>query len=83
MNYGPFRDFCLFNVDAEKTASLCYERMIALAAKTPEVGRELAEDFARVREDEDRHARIFEIIAEALDQLKTEESGNSSQLVVN
>jgi len=68
LNYGPFRDFCLFNVDAEKTASLCYERMIVLAEKTPEVGRELAEDFVRVREDEDRHAHIFEIIAETLDE---------------
>jgi uncharacterized protein (DUF362 family) len=68
LNYGPFRDFCLFNVDAEKTASLCYQRMIALAEKTPELGRGLAEDFVRVREDEDRHARIFEIIAEALDE---------------
>src|SRR6266404_6831493 len=68
LNYGPFRDLCLFNVDAEKTASLCYQRMIALAEKTPALGRELADDFVRVREDEDRPARIFEIIAEALDE---------------
>jgi uncharacterized protein (DUF362 family) len=67
LNYGPFRDFCEFNVDAEKTASLCYERMIALAQQTPELGRELAEDFVRVCEDEKRHARIFEILAESLD----------------
>ena len=65
--YGPFRDFCIFNVDAEKTASLCYQRMIVLAPETPELGKDLAEDFVRVREDEDRHARIFEIIAQALD----------------
>jgi uncharacterized protein (DUF362 family) len=67
LNYGPFRDFCEFNVDAEKTASLCYERMIALAQLTPELGRELADDFVRVCEDEKRHARIFEILAESLD----------------
>ena len=80
LNYGPFREFCVFNIDAEKTASLCYERMIALALEAPELGRELAQDFVKVRDDEDRHARIFEILANALnekDQLvdgETEES---------
>jgi uncharacterized protein (DUF362 family) len=68
LNYGPFREFCVFNIDAEKTASLCYERMIALAQEAPELGRELAQDFVRVRDDEDRHARIFEILATALDE---------------
>ncbi len=68
LNYGPFRDFCVFNIDAEKTASLCYERMIVLAREAPELGRELAEDFVKVRDDEERHARIFEILANALDE---------------
>lgn len=67
LNYGPFRDFCEFNIDAEKTASLCYKRMAALGPDTPELGRELAEDFVRIRDDEDRHVRIFEILANALD----------------
>jgi uncharacterized protein (DUF362 family) len=68
LNYGPFREFCVFNIDAEKTASLCYERMIVLAQEAPELGRELAQDFVRVRDDEQRHARIFEILATALDE---------------
>jgi uncharacterized protein (DUF362 family) len=68
LNYGPFREFCVFNIDAEKTASLCYERMIVLAREAPELGRELAEDFVKVRDDEERHARIFEILADALDE---------------
>ncbi len=68
LNYGPFRDFCVFNIDAEKTASLCYERMIVLAREAPELGRELAEDFVKVRDDEERHALIFEILANALDE---------------
>src|SRR5580692_6863196 len=68
LNYGPFREFCVFNVDAEKTARLCYDRMIVLAQEAPELGSELAEDFVRVRDDEDRHARIFEILANALDE---------------
>ncbi len=68
LNYGPFREFCVFNVDAEKTARLCYDRMIVLAREAPELGGELEQDFVRVRDDEDRHARIFEILAEALDE---------------
>lgn len=68
LNYGPFRDFCVFNVDAEKTARLCYERMIALAHEVPELGGELKQDFVRVRDDEDRHAQIFEILANVLDE---------------
>jgi uncharacterized protein (DUF362 family) len=68
LNYGPFREFCVFNIDAEKTASLCYERMIVLAREAPELGRELAEDFVKVRDDEERHALIFEILANALDE---------------
>jgi hypothetical protein len=80
LNYGPFREFCVFNIDAEKTARLCYDRMIALAREVPELGSELAKDFVRVRDDEDRHAQIFEILATALndkDELvagETEES---------
>jgi len=80
LNYGPFREFCVFNIDAEKTASLCYERMIVLAREAPELGRELAEDFVKVRDDEERHARIFEILANALDekdQLVAEETEES------
>jgi uncharacterized protein (DUF362 family) len=68
LNYGPFREFCVFNVDAEKTAKLCYDRMVALAKEAPELGGELEQDFMRVRDDEERHARIFEILAEALDE---------------
>jgi len=68
LNYGPFREFCVFNVDAEKTARLCYERMIALAKEVPELGGDLEQDFVRVRDDEDRHAQIFEILANALDE---------------
>lgn len=68
LNYGPFREFCVFNIDAERTASLCYERMIVLARQAPELGRELEEDFVRVQDDEECHARIFEILANALDE---------------
>jgi uncharacterized protein (DUF362 family) len=68
LRYGPFRDFCRFNVDAELTARLCYDRMVELAAEWPELPSALVDDLRRVRDDEDRHARIFTILAEALDE---------------
>ncbi len=67
LRYSPFRDFCLFNVDAELTARLCYDRMLELAAELPELPASLLDDLRRVRDDEDRHVRIFSILAESLD----------------
>ena len=67
LRYSPFREFCLFNVDAELTARLCYDRMLELAAELPELPSSLIADLRRVRDDEDRHARIFTILAESLD----------------
>jgi hypothetical protein len=68
LEYGPFRNFCLFNIDAEKTAWLCWSRIIELARDQPDVAPELVTDFQRIVDDEDRHARIFTILAEALDE---------------
>jgi uncharacterized protein (DUF362 family) len=68
LRYSPFRDFCLFNVDAELTARLCYDRMLDLAAELSELPHSLLADLRRVRDDEDRHARIFTILAESLDE---------------
>src|SRR5262245_13821628 len=68
LNYRPFRDFCLFNEDAERTAALCYERLLELAADLPELPPALAEDYRRIRDDEERHARIFGLLAAALDE---------------
>jgi uncharacterized protein (DUF362 family) len=67
LRYRPFRDFCLFNVDAELTARLCYERLLALLRAQPGRAPELIEDFSRVKADEERHTRIFQILADALD----------------
>lgn len=67
LRYRSFRDFCLFNVDAEKTAWLCWQRLIELTSGQPFMLPSLIEDFRRIREDEDRHRQIFEILAGALD----------------
>lgn len=67
LNYGPFRDFCLFNVDAEHTAAACWKRMAELSQETETLPPQCREDFRRVEQDEENHLRIFTIIAEALD----------------
>jgi uncharacterized protein (DUF362 family) len=68
LRYGRFRTFCQFNVDAELTARLCYDRMLELVPELPELPRALADDLRRVRDDEGRHAEIFTILAESLDE---------------
>ncbi len=59
LRYGPFRDFCLYNVEAERTASLCWGRLAELAGD---------DDFRRIRDDEERHGHVFATFAAALDE---------------
>ena len=80
LRYRPFRQFCLFNVDAEKTAWLCWQRISDLAQKQNDLPPKCLEDFVRVQSDEDRHRRIFQILADALDesdQLVSSETSDS------
>lgn len=80
IRYRSFRDFCLFNVDAEKTAWLCWQRLIELTSEQPLMLPSLIDDFRRIKEDEDRHRQIFEILAAALDendQLVREETADT------
>src|SRR5262249_30365889 len=52
LDHCSFRDFCRFNVDAERTAYLCWDRLVELAREVPGVSPELLEDFIRIRRDE-------------------------------
>jgi uncharacterized protein (DUF362 family) len=67
LNYGPFREFCLFNVDAERTAAVCWQRMAELAEHSPGLPAHSRDDFRRVQQDEENHLRVFSIVADALD----------------
>jgi uncharacterized protein (DUF362 family) len=67
LSYGPFREFCLFNVDAERTVAVCWKRMAELAEHEPNLPAQTRDDFRRVQQDEENHLRIFGIIANALD----------------
>lgn len=63
----PFRDFCAFNVQAERTAVACWDRLVELAEET---GSEPSVRLAmrRMAEDEARHARVFAAMGAALDE---------------
>jgi hypothetical protein len=67
LDYGPFRNFCLFNVDAEKTAWLCWHRIVELTENRTDLPAGLVNDFKRIEVDEERHRQVFEILAAALD----------------
>jgi uncharacterized protein (DUF362 family) len=68
LRYRPFRDFCLFNVDAELTAWLCWSRIVELAGNSSKLSPRLFDDFRRIASDDDRHRRIFEILSSSLDE---------------
>ena len=66
LDYRPFRDFCTFNVDAERTASLCWARVIELADASPAFSADVVQEFRRMKADEDHHVLVFEAIGRAL-----------------
>ena len=67
LEYGSFRQFCEFNVDAEKTAWLCWQRIRSLAERDSTLPRSLVADFGRIELDERRHGALFELFAAAFD----------------
>ncbi len=66
LQYGSFRRFCEFNIDAEKTAAACWYRIAELAESQPDLDANLQRDFRRVAHDEDRHEQVFAALAQAL-----------------
>jgi uncharacterized protein (DUF362 family) len=66
LQFGPFRNFCAFNIDAEKTAAVCWYRIAELAAAQSDLDADLSRDFHRVAEDEDRHCVLFEVLHDVL-----------------
>jgi uncharacterized protein (DUF362 family) len=67
LEYGSFRRFCEFNIDAEKTAWLCWHRIRSLAENDSALPSTLVGDFARIEMDEQRHGALFELFAAAFD----------------
>src|SRR5207247_1044268 len=67
LRFGSFGSFCRFNVDAERTAALCWKRLCDLAAEHENPHTPLAE-LERIRDDEERHERLFALFTAALDE---------------
>src|SRR5262245_6982823 len=67
LHFGSFGSFCRFNVDAERTAALCWKRICDLADQHENPHTPLAE-LERIRCDEERHGRLFALFADALDE---------------
>lgn len=68
LKHGSFRDFCHYNIDAERTAAECWSRLIDLAIDDSEIDPEKLDDFRRVVADEKRHEQIFRLFADSLDE---------------
>jgi pimeloyl-ACP methyl ester carboxylesterase/uncharacterized protein (DUF362 family) len=68
LQWNAFADFCRFNIDAERTAALGWER-IAELANDPALDIDPRDRvaFQTIAEDEDRHARLFALFATAFD----------------
>ena len=82
LQLGPFRNFCVFNIDAEQTAAVCWYRIAELAASQPDLDEQLARDFVRVAKDEDRHGRVFQILSDALTEQDTLASSHSVESLI-
>jgi uncharacterized protein (DUF362 family) len=66
LRFLSFREFCELQVEAERTAALCWDRIAALSERVPAIAARTREELQRMRRDEEQHCRIFEIIASAL-----------------
>ncbi len=60
LSHQSFKSFCEFNVEAEKTAAMAWQR---LAELVPEEG----DVYRRVAEDELNHSKVFAALAAAFD----------------
>ncbi len=64
--YSSFRDFCRYNMDAERTAWLCWQRMAELAPHVSVFFDGEVDAFHRVAHEEERHRQVFGTLADVL-----------------
>ena len=65
LDYCSFKQFCLYNVHTETTAWLCWQRLTELATQGG-IAQEHVREFRRIADDEDRHRRVFDVLASVL-----------------
>lgn len=66
LRWHPFREVAAFNVEAERTAGLAWRRMAEVAVSA-QVHPDDTVVFAHIADDEDRHAALWGVLAEAFD----------------
>jgi len=65
LSHKSFRDFCIYNIDAEETAEMCWNRIVDLEV---ELGGANVAEFSRIRREEREHLEVFAAVADVLDQ---------------
>lgn len=65
LKHKSFKEFCIYNVDAEETAEMCWDRIIELELELD--GANIA-DFQRIAREEREHLLVFAAVAEVLDE---------------
>ncbi|MCC7540094.1 MAG: alpha/beta fold hydrolase [Deltaproteobacteria bacterium] len=65
LHWNTFADFCRFNRAAETTAAMAWRRMAELAGSPEVASLEEAEGLVHMAADEERHAKIFAVLADA------------------
>jgi uncharacterized protein (DUF362 family) len=68
LEFRPFRDFCLFNAELEAASKMSWQRIVKVTEDGREFPVEAVNDFRRVVNDEERHRRVFVVLAEALNE---------------
>ena len=68
LRFGSFKNFCNFNIDAEKTARICWERILLLSKTDARFSINNTDDFQKIIEDEWRHQQIFNLIYDSLNE---------------
>lgn len=76
LKHKSFRDFCLYNVDAEETAELCWERLIDLEI---ELEGDDVEVFTRIGREEREHRMIFAAVSDVLDEYDWLRGGTTAE----
>jgi uncharacterized protein (DUF362 family) len=78
LEFGSFKDFCLFNIEAERTAWLCWQRLVELSERESLLNSNAIRDMQRIARDEENHRRIFNIISDCLTENDTLKDGETA-----
>ncbi|MEU4622061.1 DUF362 domain-containing protein [Actinoplanes sp. NPDC023801] len=76
ISYQSFARYCALNEALERSAELCYERLIELATDPAE-----RRQIERIRADEQRHRKMFALLARSFDATGGLVSGTTAETI--